>query len=318
MTKSIGMNIQQLEYIIAVDQFKSFSKAADYCNITQATLSTMVKKIEQELDVVIFDRKSNQVFTTDNGLEIIKIAKKSLGHINQLKDIAQNKNKTLEGKVKIGIIPTVAGSLLPIILRSLIEKYPNLYFEIIEITTASIIKSLKTGDIDIGIISTPSNEDGIEEEILYYESLMIYGDDHGDKKYKLTDNIQNEKVWLLESGNCLRDQFLKLCSLKKNGAMPKNLNFEANSFETLLSMVDEFGGLTLIPELYYKTLSQEKMKKVSFFESPIPVREISIVYYRPFSKQRIIFTLSNEIRELMKDKLISSHYKNNELVIVKS
>jgi LysR family hydrogen peroxide-inducible transcriptional activator len=175
------MNIQQLEYIIAVDQFKSFSKAADYCNITQATLSTMVKKIEQELDVVIFDRKSNQVFTTDNGVEVIKIAKKSLVHINQLKDIAQSKNKTLQGKVKIGIIPTVAGSLLPIILRPLIEKYFDLYFEIIEMTTASIIKSLKTGDIDVGIISTPYNEDEIEEEILYYESLMIYGDDQGDK-----------------------------------------------------------------------------------------------------------------------------------------
>lgn len=310
------MNIQQLEYIIAIDQLKSFSKAADFCNITQSTMSAMIKKLEVELDVILFDRKSNQVFTTDNGLEIIKIAKKSLFHINQLKDIAQNKKGNIQGIVKIGIIPTVAGSLLPIILKSILNKYKNLHLHIQESTTENIIQSLKSGDLDVGIISTPWKSDEIEEEILYYESLMIYGNEEENKKYVITEDIKNEKVWLLENGNCLRDQFVKLCSLKKNKDMPENLTFEASSFESLLNMVDEFGGLTLIPELYYQSLNQEKMKKVCFFQSPIPVREISMVFYKPFAKQRIIFALSNEIRALVTNKLITSHYKKNELTIV--
>lgn len=309
------MNIQQLEYIIAVDRFKNFTKAADYCNVTQATLSAMVKKLEEELDLVIFDRKSNKISTTDSGKEIIEEANKIVQHSHLLKERAHKINSTIEGKVRIGIIPTIANSLLPKIIKPILSTYPDLKLEIAETTSNQIIKQLKDGMLDIGILATPLNIEDIEENVLFYETLMVYGDIDIDNKYILPEDIKNHKIWLFEEGHCLREQFIKLCNLKKKDKMIKNLSLEANSFDTLLNMIDEFGGLTLIPELYYQTLSEDKKKKVSFFNTPIPVREMSIAYYKPYAKTRIIDALTNIIQNTINKDLISNNYKKSELDI---
>ena len=310
------MNIHQLEYIIAVDRFKSFTKAAEHCHVTQATLSAMVKKLEEELDVVLFDRKQNPILTTDIGLDIIKESQLITSHSNLLKEKAKKGNTIIEGKIKIGIIPTIANSLLPKVIKKLITAYPKLHLEIIEITTNNIIKQLKEGSIDVGIMATPSNNEEIEEDILYYETLLVYGEISKKKKYLIPEEIKDHKIWLLEEGHCLREQFINLCSLKKKDLFPNNFSFEANSFDTLLNMVDEFGGLTLIPELYYQTLPANKKKKVSFFNSPVPVREVSMVYYRPYAKKRIISAVADVIKDVITKTLISNNYKNKELTIV--
>ena len=311
------MNLQQLEYILAVEQFKNFSRAAEHCNVTQATLSAMVKKLEEELELTIFDRKATPILATDSGLIILEEAKKVLLHAQLLRDKAFSINGKIAGKLKIGIIPTIAGTLLPKITRLILDKHPELEIEIQEITTQNIIKQLRDGHIDAGILATPLNIDDIEENILYYEALMVYGNFDEEKQYLMPEEIRENKIWLLEEGHCLRVQFINLCHLKKKEKLPKNLKFEAGSFETLLSMVDEFNGLTLIPELYYQTLSEEKKKKVRNFKSPIPVREVSMVYYRPFAKLRIINTLSKEISALIAQNLISGQFKKSELAIAK-
>ena len=169
----------------------------------------------------------------------------------------------------------------------------------------------------MGIVATPNAEENIEEEVLYYETLMVYGDVDKKTSYVIPEEIKNKKIWLLEEGHCLREQFVKLCALKKKDLMPNNLVFDANSFDTLLNMVDEFGGLTLIPELYYQSLPKERRDKVSFFEPPIPVREVCLVYYRPFAKQRIVTALADFIRNIINETLMSKQYKNTELVIAK-
>ncbi|RTY90444.1 hydrogen peroxide-inducible genes activator [Flavobacterium sp. RSP46] len=309
------MNIQQLEYIIAVDRLKNFTKAAEYCNVTQATLSAMVKKLEQELGIVIFDRKKNPTETTEIGIETIENAKKVVLHSQLLKDDAKKSIGKIEGKIRIGIIPTIANSLLPKILKPILENFPDLKLEISEQTTNSITKQLKEGQLDMGIVATPLHDTEIEDIVLFYETLMVYGDIDPVQNYILPDEIRNHKIWLLEEGHCLREQFIKLCSLKKKEKMVENLKLEASSFDTLLNMIDEFGGLTLIPELYYNTLSTERKKQVSFFNAPIPVREMSIIYHRPYAKIRTIEALAKIIHSTINKDLISNKYKKSELAI---
>ncbi|HNY63488.1 MAG TPA: LysR substrate-binding domain-containing protein [Bacteroidales bacterium] len=311
------MNLQQLEYIVAVDQFKNFSKAAEYCYITQATLSTMIKKLEEELDIVIFDRKSNPIITTDEGQIIVDQAVKVLQETYRLKELAQKELEHFTGTIKIGIIPTIANSLLPVVLLPILEKFPDLHIEMSEVTTDNIIRKLKEGTIDMGILATPLDIDDYEEEILYYETLMVYGKFDEDTHFVIPDEIKNHRVWLLEEGNCLRNQFINLCSLKKSQNMPSNLEFDAHSFETLLNMVDQLGGLTLIPELYFQSLTEERKKKVRNFSAPVPVREVSIVYYRPFAKRKVIEALAKEIKALIQPILMAKEFKNSELEIVK-
>lgn len=311
------MNFQQLEYIVAVDQFKSFSRAAEYCHITQATLSMMVKRLEEELNTVIFDRKINPIVTTESGRELIQQAKKILIESNELKTIANNKSYSVEGHIRLAVIPTIANALLPKILSPILTKYPKLNLEILELTTDNIIEWLKLGKIDMGILSTPLEIFNIEEKVLYYEILLVYGEKNSKKKYMMIDEIKKQKIWLLEEGNCLRNQMLNICTLKEKETLFTNLKFEANSFEMLLNMIDSMGGLTLIPELYYHLLSDERKKKVSFFHERIPVREVSLVYFRPFAKQRVIEAISKEIQAIIQPNLMSNKHKKHTLEIAK-
>lgn len=311
------MNLQQLEYIVALDKFKSFSKAAEACFITQATLSTMVKKLEAELGIVIFDRKTNPILTTDHGKEIIDEAKKLLIHTGNIKDLPSKLKDKIEGELKIGVIPTIASNLLHRVIPKLLKKYPHLKLVIQEITTNNIINQIKTGEIDVGIVSTPLPKNEFEEEILYYEKLMVYGKIKNSQiKYLSPKDIAYEKIWLLEQSNCLSDQIMNVCSLSPK-KLNSNLDFKPNSFDSLINMVDNTNGLTLIPELYYMDLAKEKRSKVIDFNSPFPVREVSLIYNRPYAKLRLINALAAEIKETVLPILHTSKLKNKDMIIAK-
>ena len=307
------MNLQQLEYIVTVDKLKSFSKAAAACHVTQATLSTMVKKLESELELVLFDRKTNPILTTECGRDIIDEAHKVLRHSSRLKELASEARGVIEGELNIGIIPTIASNLLHRILPQFLSAYPKLKLNVREITTQHIIDQLRNGELDAGIASTPLREDQLEEDILYYEKLMVYGNTTSSETRFLTPkDIADEQVWLLEEGNCLTDQVINICALNSR-QMDSNLSFSPNSFDSLLNIVDNLNGLTLIPELYCKDLPAERQVKVRDFNPPYPVREVSLVYFRPYAKLRLISALSNEIRQLIKPTLQTSHLKNSEM-----
>ncbi len=291
------MNIQQLEYIIALDRYKNFTKASESCFITQATMSTMIRRLEDELDVTLFDRKANPILTTDIGREVIEEAEKALAHIKKISLAGKEDNGVFEGKVKIGVIPTVANSLLPLILKPLMEDYPKLEIGITEITTENMLEKLKNNVLDFGIISTPIDAKGYDTEILYYEPLKVYGKVRSNKKYLLTSELSKETHWLLEDGHCIRDQIMNYCSLQNKNNQLSNLKFQSHSFETLLNMVDSFGGLTIIPELYVQTLSESQRSKILEFESPVPVREVSMISYRTDVKAKLGKALTEKIRK---------------------
>ena len=223
----------------------------------------------------------------------------------------------IEGELKIGVIPTIASNLLHRFLPNYVDKHKKLKIGIEEITTQLIIEKLKLGILDVGIVSTPLNMDELEEDILYYEKLMVYGNLNEKKlKFLKPNDISTEKVWLMEEGNCITDQIINVCALK-NKSLSSNLNFQPNSFNSLINMVDNLKGITLIPELYYLDLPENKKALVKDFVSPFPVREISLVYYRPYAKLRLIKSLKYEIINTIKPILESNNLKNNEMIIAK-
>jgi LysR family transcriptional regulator, hydrogen peroxide-inducible genes activator len=311
------MNLQQLEYIIAVDRYKSFSKAAAACFVTQATLSTMVRKLEEELDLVIFDRKTSPVITTECGLQLVEEARRGVFHANRLKSLAAEIKGKIEGELHIGIIPTVAANLLPRILPFMLETYPALKLTIQEITTANILQRLRLGEMDAGIVSTPLGEQDMEESILYYEKLMVYGAETAEvDMYRSPQHIPQDKIWLLEKENCLTDQISKICSLNSR-QWHRNLHFQPNSFDTLLNLVDQMNGLTLLPELYANDLPADRKTRIRDFSKPYPVREISIIAYRPYAKLRLINALSNHIKDIVQPALQTSTLQNSEMRIAR-
>ncbi|QCX52985.1 hydrogen peroxide-inducible genes activator [Elizabethkingia sp. JS20170427COW] len=303
------MNIQQLEYLIAVDKYKHFGKAAQACFITQPTLSAMIQKFEEEIDVKIFDRTSHPIRTTDAGMQIIEQAVRVMDEVMELKNKAHLLNNIVSGKINIGIIPTVSSFLLPNEIFDFLKNHPKIELNVKEMTTENVIKSLKSGEIDAGIISTPySAAEEFFSDFLYNEELLIYSSKKDLAKegesYVIPEDIDLSKVWLLEEGNCLRAQAECICKLKENEMGPSNLEFRASSIATLVQMVDKVGGLTIIPEMAIDELTASQKEKVFHFKKPYPIREVSLIYYKPTYKQKLFDELSSFIRESLKSKLI--------------
>lgn len=309
------MNIQQLEYLIAVDKYKHFGNAAQACFITQPTLSAMIQKFEDEMDVKIFDRTTHPIRTTDVGAQLIIEAKRVIDAINELKSKANLLNNVLAGKLNLGIIPTVSGFILPTEIFEFLKNHSKIELNVKEMTTDNIIKALKSGELDAGIISTPytaANE--FYHDFLFNEELMLYtSDDSEDQKkdsFVIPEKIDVQKVWLLEEGNCLRTQFENICELRENTVTPKNLEFVASNINTLIQLVDKLGGMSILPELAIEQLAEHQQEKVKRFRKPFPYREISVIYFKPTYKQKILDELILYIADSLKSKL--NYNKNPE------
>lgn len=302
------MNIQQLEYLIAVDKYKHFGKAAQACFITQPTLSAMIQKFEDELDVKVFDRTTHPIRTTDVGMEIIREARQVINSVNELKNKASLLNNVLAGTLNLGIIPTVSTYILPEEIFDFLRVNPKIKLSVKEMTTENIIRSIKTGELDAGIIATPF--DAAEEfyhDFLFNEELMLYSSEPDilEKKdsYIVPEEIDPNKIWLLEEGNCLRRQFENICHLKENHMKPQNLEFQASNINTLVQMVDKIGGMTVIPELAAGQFSENQKNHIIRFRKPFPYREISLIYYKPTYKQKILDEMGDSIRTSVREKL---------------
>ncbi len=292
------MNIQQLEYIIAVDTQRHFVKAAAKCFVTQATLSMMIKKLEEELGVKIFDRSRQPVIPTEIGIKIIAQAKIILRESNRLKEIVREEHDELKGELKIGIIPTLAPYLLPLFLNSFLEKYPSVKLKISEFTTDQIIRKLEQHDLDAGLLSTPLNQSSLKEEVLFYEQFVVYASSNEKilkKKFVLARDIDVNRLCLLEEGHCLRSQAFNLCELRNKTQTFRQMDFETGSIETLKRIVEVNEGITILPMLALNSMTTAQKKNIRFFKPPVPVREVGLVTYRYFVKEKLIQSLKDEI-----------------------
>jgi len=294
------VTLTQLEYIVAVDTYRHFGKAAEHCFITQPTLSMQIKKLEEDLEIIIFDRSKQPLIPTDVGARIIEQSRTVLKQAEEITNIIKDHKNLVSGMLRIGIIPTLAPYLLPIFIGRYKKKYPNIFIKVVEATTENIVELLNKDLIDVGILVTPLHEEKIIEKPIFYEEMLIYANKnhkiHTQKEITVVD-IATPEIWLLSDGHCFRDQVINLCSYVGTTDSPLPFHFEAGSLETLMNIVDREGGITLIPELAKATMSEKKAGNVKSFSNLTPLREVSLVYSRHFAKHKLINLLWREIKE---------------------
>lgn len=300
------MTFTQLEYIISVDTYRHFAVAAQHCYVSQPTLSMQIQKVEEELGVKIFDRSKQPVITTELGAELVAQARRILAEKKKLEEIVQRKKGILTGELRIGIIPTLAPYLLPLFVPAFTQKYPLVRLVVNELTTENIVSSLRSGKVDMGILVTPLQESGIREHVLFYEELMAYVSRKNaayKKTYMLPQDIDPNKLWLLEEGHCFRSQIVNLCELRKASRDASHFDYEAGSIETLRRMVDMNDGITILPELATQGMTTRQLAQIRYFKRPAPMREVSIVVHRDFVKKRLIEILKEEIMAAIPEKM---------------
>jgi LysR family hydrogen peroxide-inducible transcriptional activator len=289
------MTLTQLEYVLAVEKFRHFKKAAESCHVTQPTLSMQLQKLEEELEIIIFDRSKSPVLVTTEGVAFIKQARIVHREYVRLLDLAKSQEGSISGRFHLGVIPTLTPYIVPLFVDDFQKKYPDVELTIEEMKTEDIVLALSKDEIDGGLLVTPLNEDGLIERVLYYENFHIFLNPNHKllkkKKIKETD-LDPAEVWLLNEGHCFRSQVLKVCGLKKNR---RQSLFESGSLETLRNMVMKTSGYTIIPEMSLDGLPPVQKKLTREFCRPIPTREVSLVYGRSFHKEKIVEAIEESI-----------------------
>ena len=291
------MTLTQLEYLVAVDTYRSFAKAAKHCFVTQPTLSMQIKKVEEELSVLLFDRSKKPVVTTEMGIQVTNQARIILQEAGRIPEIIQNQKDEIKGELHIGIIPTLSPYLLPLFITKFIEKYPEVTLVVEEILSSEIIDKLKNDRLDVGVLVTPLNDRSIIELPIFYEKFFIYmSSKHPLFNQKQIDlkELDVSDMWLLQEGHCFRSQTLNICGEKKNGNT--RLRFESGSLETLKRIVEKQFGFTFLPELATVDMESSSAKYVKSFQKPEPMREVSLITHRSFIKKRLISLLLQEIK----------------------
>ena len=301
------MNIQQLEYIIAVDNYRHFSKAAEASFVTQPTLSMMIQKLEDELGVKIFDRTQLPVQPTEIGRKIIDQARVSVAQINQIKEIIQEEKGIIKGTFRLGIIPTVSPYLLPKLMDEHTQGNSDISIVVRELTTDNILRGLANDSLDGGILATTLNDDSVTERPLYYERFFAYVSPKERSLYVKNEldesDLNNGKLWMLDEVHCFRTQILHLCSMRKRRRSNSIFAFEAGSIDTLIKIVDDNDGLTVIPEMATYNLSEQQKKNVRPFKNVTPVREISLITRKEFIRERLIHIIVDEVKSAVPNSL---------------
>lgn len=303
------MTLTQLSYIVAVDRYRHFATAADKVFVTQPTLSMQIHKLEDELEVTIFDRSKSPVIPTEAGEKIIAEAKEILKQSKHIEDIASFSDDELRGTFRVGIIPTIAPYLLPLFLHTFTEKYPHVKLVFEEGITDDLLRLLDDDVIDIAIIATPAEQGYIFEEELYNEPFVGYlAEDHelASKEKLDTDDLNIDDIWLLDEGHCFRDQTIQLCKRRnKNTSQDRKIEFSSGNLETLKQLVEGDFGMTLLPYLAIRQLKGNCIKShVRYFNDPVPQRKIRMVYGREYLKQHIIKAFKKTIMESIPEPLL--------------
>lgn len=296
------MNLQQLQYVLAIDEHRHFQKAAEACFVTPATLSIMLKRLESELGITIFDRSKQPVLPTNMGEIVIRHARNILSNVTAMQqEIKFSANdKAISGALRIGVIPTVAPYLLHLFVSKLLAQYPNLSVQIKEMRTEVILEQLRKGTIDVGILALMDNWEEFKFRKLFDERLLVFVSESEPKlnhQYLATTEIDVERLWLLEEDHCLRSQVMHLCSLKKKAKEQTRLQFDAGSIESLMNIVEANNGITVIPELALINLSAQRKRQVCNFAQPEPLREIGMLTYRHFVKENLLDILEQNIQQ---------------------
>jgi LysR family hydrogen peroxide-inducible transcriptional activator len=296
------MTITQLEYVLAVAEHQNFTKAAEHRFVTQPTLSMQIQKLEDQLDVLIFDRSKKPIELTEVGKRIVAQAKNIVNESHRIQDIVDQQKGFIGGEFKLGIIPTVMPTLLPMFLKSFIKKFPKVKLKIEELTTEEIISRLNDGHLDAAIAATPLESDTIKERVLFYEPFVAYIPENHRLKHKKNIEVADldlEDMLLLEDGHCFRDGVINLCKTFK-AKQDETFQLESGSIETLVRLSDENLGMTLLPYLHTLELSDKQKQNLHYFTEPSPAREVSLIFHKSELKMHIIDALKDNIASIIR------------------
>ncbi len=298
------MTIVQLQYVLAVHKYKNFTTAAENCFVTQPTLSMQIQKLEEELDIEIFDRSAHPIKATRIGLQVIKQAKFIVNESKKIKNIIQEEKGTLEGEFTIGIIPTIFPSLIPLFLKTYLKKYPQIKLIIRELTTDEVLRQIHEGIIDIGIVATPLEEEAMIEVPLYYEPFVAFiPENHKlmQKSILTLKDLEGGDLLLLEEGHCFRNSILNICDI--NEEMEKKVVFESGNLDALVNLARDGFGMTLLPLLQAEEIKKTEKNRLRYFLDPVPTREVSLIYHKSMLRMSFVNSLKDTIQSIIRGKL---------------
>lgn len=298
------MTLQQLEYIVALDEHRHYVTAAEHSFVSQPNLTMQVKKLEDEIGVRIFDRDKKPLQPTEIGKEVIVRARQILRESRQLKEFVNHEKMSMDGEFTIGIIPTLAPYLLPLFLPAFMKENPRVHLKIQELQTAQIITHLENGIIDIGLLVTPLKETSIRETPLFYEPFLLYLPENHRflaEKIMLADDLDPSEILVLEEGHCFREQALSICKRVKDDSSI-GFDYQSGSIEALKSLVQQGVGYTLVPEL--SVLHELDSTHVRRFTSPEPVREVSIAVHSSYIKEAVVNRLVETIQHVIPKRFL--------------
>lgn len=294
------MTLTELKYIVAVAREKHFGRAAEACFVSQPTLSVAIKKLEDELDVKIFERGGNEVSVTPLGEEIVRQAQQVIEQAATIKEIAKRGKDPVSGPLRLGIIYTIGPYLLPDLVKVAIERVPQMPLMITENFTAKLLESLRTGEIDCAIMAEPFPDTGLAVAPLYDEPfLAAVPKSHALAKRKSVsaEELKHETMLLLGTGHCFRDHVLEVCpeyARFSSDAEGIRKSFEGSSLETIKYMVASGMGVTVVPQLSVPKDPQPHVKYIRFTD-PVPTRRVVLAWRRTFPRYEAIAALRNAI-----------------------
>lgn len=302
------MNLQQLRYVVAVNRFRNFAKAAESCNVSQPTLSAMLQKLEEELDIRIFERSNKSVTPTTAGEKIIRQAETALLEIDRIGEIVLEGKGQIGGKFALSVGPTIAPYILPKFIKKYRESFPSVELSIQELKVNFMLDALLRGELDAGIAISENAREGILEIPLYTEKFLVYLAESCWRKLPVfkPDNLEHENMWIMKDAQCLRDSAFSFCKSRQKG----NHIYEAGSITTLVHIVDENGGFTIIPEMHLPFLSDKQRENIRPIEGDyLSQRRVSLYIKEDYIRQRMLNTVTDTLKKFIPERMINERVR---------
>ena len=300
------MNLRDLKYLIALADLRHFGKAADACFVSQPTLSTQVRKLEEELGVTLVERAPRKVMLTATGQDVVQRARRIVADVEQMREAARRSKDPESGSLRLGVFPTLAPYLLPHVVPQLRERFPQLELLLVEEKSDVLLQHLREGRLDAALLALPVHDEQLHCEFLFDEPFVLaapHGHELASRTSLRMDELSDETLLLLEDGHCLRDQALDVCRL--SGAQEKS-GFRATSLETLRQMVAAGVGVTLLPALSVRApIVQPANIRLVKFDEPPPSRRIALVWRKSSAMEAFLQQLAAEVGGLARAQLQS-------------
>lgn len=302
------MTLQQFEYIVAVDEHRHFVRAAESCGVTQSTLSSLIQKLESELDVVIFDRSCHPIEPTALGREIIAQARVVLYNASQMEELVSAHKELGVGNISLGVASTIAPFILPQLFRYMKHHHPDVVLHVEEARVETLKAKLQRAELDVAILAMPVAEDNLLEIPIFRERYVAYVSPDSDLyAHDVLDTqlLRADDIWVLGESYCPNIEQFPFCVRDISSVSI----YAAGSIETLMRIVDENGGYTIVPELQLSLMDDAERRNIRELHNPVPGREVAFVVRRDFVRQRMLNILADALKTIIPEEMIDERLK---------